>query len=118
MTRIFESENNGAFYQYEVDALKTINPNLATDQLLIEAVMGLTGEAGECIDIVKKHLFQGHDLNENHLIEELGDVLWYLTEASYALGYSLEDVAEINLQKLDRRYPEGFDSERSINRKD
>ena len=78
--------------------------------------MGLCGEAGEVIDLVKKHLHQGHPLNKEQLIKELGDVAWYLAEAAYALGVDLDTVCAGNISKLKKRYPEGFDKERSINR--
>lgn len=84
---------------------------------LINGLMGLNGEAGEAIDILKKHLFQGHDLNREHLAKELGDVAWYLAVTADALGYSLEEILAMNVAKLRERYPDGFDSDRSIYRK-
>ena len=84
--------------------------------MLINGVMGLCGESGEVIDIVKKHLHQGHALDREKLIKELGDVAWYLAEIATALNVSLEDVLEGNIQKLRQRYPEGFDTEKSIHR--
>lgn len=78
--------------------------------------MGLCGESGEAIDIVKKHLAQGHDLDKEHLIQELGDIAWYLAETAYALDVSLETVLENNIKKLVERYPEGFDEDKSKNR--
>lgn len=83
---------------------------------LINGLMGLNGEAGEAIDILKKHLFQGHELDKDHLAEELGDVAWYLAVTADALGYSLEEILQMNIEKLQKRYPDGFDSERSVNR--
>lgn len=86
------------------------------DGLLLNGVMGLNGEAGECIDIMKKHIFQGHELNREHMIEELGDVAWYLAVCCEGLGVTLEQVMRGNIEKLMKRYPEGFDKSRSINR--
>jgi len=83
---------------------------------LINGLMGLNGEAGEAIDILKKHLFQGHELDKDHLAEELGDVAWYLAVTADALGYSLEEILQMNIEKLQKRYPDGFDYERSVNR--
>lgn len=83
---------------------------------LTNAAMGLSGESGEITDHIKKHLFHGHDLDRDHLIEELGDVLWYINYMATTLGFSLDDVMERNLQKLRKRYPNGFSSERSKNR--
>ena len=80
--------------------------------------MGLNGEAGECIDLLKKHLFQDHKLDKEHMIEDLGDVLWYCAELACGLGVTLEEVAQRNIDKLKRRYPEGFDAERSRNREE
>jgi NTP pyrophosphatase (non-canonical NTP hydrolase) len=86
--------------------------------LLLNAVMGLNGEAGEVIDHVKKVCFQGHELDQEHLVEELGDVAWYLAVCAEALGVTLEEVLQRNIDKLKARYPEGFDKARSINRKE
>ena len=84
--------------------------------MLINGVMGLCGESGEAIDIVKRHLAQGHELDREHLIKELGDVAWYLAETAFALDVSLEEVCQRNIDKLKARYPEGFSAERSIHR--
>ena len=86
------------------------------EALLLNGVMGLNGEAGECIDIMKKHLLQKHELNTQHLREELGDVAWYLAVTAYALGADLDEIFQENIDKLKARYPEGFSAERSINR--
>ena len=66
--------------------------------------------------MTKKHLFHGHELDRDALIKELGDIAWYLAEGAEALGISLEEVFERNIEKLKKRYPEGFSEERSINR--
>jgi len=84
--------------------------------MLLNAVLGLSGETGEVADIVKKHLFQGHSLDLNKLIEEGGDVLWYLSLLAHACGVTLDEMASRNNEKLKKRYPTGFDSERSIHR--
>ena len=76
----------------------------------------MCGESGECIDILKKHEFQGHELNKDKLLDELGDVLWYVTQAAVGISATLEDVAQHNVEKLRRRYPEGFSADRSVNR--
>ena len=100
--------------EYQKLAMTTLNPQLAQKDVLINAVMGLCGESGEAIDIVKKHLHQGHELDREKLIKELGDIAWYLAEAATALDLSLEEILQANLDKLKKRYPEGFASERSI----
>lgn len=102
--------------EYQKYAMVTANKALDEKQMLINGVMGLCGEAGESIDIVKKHLFHGHELKREKLLEELGDVAWYLAETCTALGVELESVLGANVEKLKKRYPEGFDTERSIHR--
>ncbi|MBR6790995.1 MAG: nucleoside triphosphate pyrophosphohydrolase family protein [Oscillospiraceae bacterium] len=102
--------------EYQKLALTTLNPALSEKDVLINGVMGLCGEAGEAIDIVKKHLAQGHELDREKLIGELGDIAWYLAETAHALGVPLDEVLERNIEKLKRRYPEGFDEKRSIHR--
>ncbi len=103
---------------YQRLAMTTLNPALDRKDVLINGVMGLCGEAGEAIDIVKKHLAQGHALNRDALIKELGDVAWYLAETAYALDVPLEEVCQRNIDKLRARYPEGFSAEKSIHRQE
>lgn len=76
--------------EYQKSAMSTLNPMLDKKDVLINSVMGLCGESGEAIDIVKKWLMQGHELDKEHLIKELGDVAWYLAEAATALDVPLE----------------------------
>ena len=102
--------------EYQKLAMATLNPELDKKDVLINGVMGLCGESGEAIDIVKKWLAQGHDLDRAKLAKELGDIAWYLAETATALDLQLEDVFAANIEKLKKRYPEGFDSERSIHR--
>ena len=78
--------------------------------------MGLCGESGEAIDLVKKHLAQGHELDKARLAKELGDIAWYLAEMATVLDIELEEVFVRNIEKLKKRYPEGFDKEKSLNR--
>lgn len=95
----------GGFYDRKFDMMRN-------------AAYGLNGEAGEVIDLLKKHEFQGHVLDEGKLLEELGDVLWYCALMAEALGTTLQDVMYDNIEKLKERYPDGFDKSRSINRKE
>ena len=81
---------------------------------LLQGLMGLNGEAGEALDLLKKTLFQGHTLDVEHLAKELGDIAWYLALAADAIGYDLETILQMNIDKLMARYPDGFASERSI----
>ena len=104
---------------YQRAALRTAQADkLSLDDVLLNGVMGLCGEAGECIDLVKKNRFQGHRLDFEKLKKELGDVAWYLAVSSYAVGYKFSEVLLENIKKLEERYPEGFSKERSIGRKE
>ena len=115
--------------EYQKEALRTEPPRQKSAQWgdwvephqwrmqLENGLMGLNGEAGEAIDLLKKHLFQGHPLDREHLAKELGDVAWYLAVSADALSYTLEEVLEMNVKKLRLRYPEGFEVERSVSRK-
>lgn len=83
---------------------------------LLTAAVGLTAEAGEFDEIVKKLVFQGKPLNEeniHHMKRELGDVMWYLAVACRALGTSIDEILEMNVEKLSARYPAGFEILRS-----
>lgn len=102
--------------EYQKLAMRTINPKLDKRDMLINSVMGLCGESGEAIDIVKKWFAHGHELDKEHLSKELGDIAWYLAEASTALDLNLEDIFQANIENLKKRYPEGFEKEKSINR--
>lgn len=99
--------------EYQQLAMRTLNPELSRKDMLINGVMGLCGEAGEAIDVVKKHLAQGHALDREALISELGDVAWYLAETAHALDITLEDVLQENIDKLRARYPQGVETEKS-----
>ena len=103
--------------EYQKAAMATLNPALDKKDVLINSVMGLCGESGEAIDIVKKWLMQGHELDREHLIRELGEVAWSLAEAATALDVPLEAVFQGNLDKLRQRFPNGFDTRASVNRK-
>ena len=103
------------FDEYQALAQRTSSTKYKSDKLL-NGLMGLNGEAGECIDVLKKYYFQGHELDEEKLVDEISDVLWYCAELASGLGVSLGDIAQHNVDKLKRRYPDGFDSDRSINR--
>ena len=102
--------------EYQKLAMTTLNPELDKKDVLINGVMGLCGESGEAIDIVKKWLAQGHELDKEKLAKELGDIAWYLAETAYALDIPLENILQDNIEKLKKRYPEGFFSEHSLNR--
>lgn len=106
--------------EYQKAAMKFASPlSTATpEMLMLQGVMGMNGEAGEAIDLVKKFIFHGHKLDKEHLAKELGDVLWYVATCAEALGYSLDVIMKMNIDKLAARYGEAFDSEKSQHRKE
>jgi NTP pyrophosphatase (non-canonical NTP hydrolase) len=97
--------------------MRTSNPKLSTVDHILNGALGLTGESGEVADLAKKALMQGHLLDAEHIAKELGDICWYIAETATALGYDLETIMQMNVEKLMKRYPEGFDSELSQHRK-
>lgn len=103
---------------YQRMAMRTAGTYEDDYKMLCNAVYGLNGEAGEVIDILKKHEFQGHELNKDKLIDEAGDVAWYLALLATALGVSLQDILMHNVDKLKSRYPDGFSKDRSVNREE
>ena len=102
--------------EYQKLAMRTSNPSLSTVDHILNGALGLTGESGEVSDLAKKALMQGHLLDAEHSAKELGDICWYIAETATALGYDLETIMQMNIDKLMKRYPEGFDSERSQHR--
>lgn len=111
-----ESKDPQAFQ----DALDIIDETSGLPpERLLTAALGITAEGGEFAEIIKKIIFQGKPVDEHtiyHMKRELGDVMWYITQACIALECSLEDVIYMNIEKLESRYPDGFDSFRSNNR--
>lgn len=104
--------------EYQQLALRTSRNDIDSVAHLTNGCLGLAGEAGECADLLKKALFQdGREIKEK-MIDELGDVLWYVSETATALGIWLDQIAERNIEKLKKRYPEGFDPEKSLHRKE
>ena len=103
--------------EYQTAALRTAQTDkLTARELLLNSALGLCGESGEVADLVKKHLFQGHDLDLDHVAKELGDISWYLAVGAYAIGYDLETILQMNMDKLEARYPDGFSADRSLHR--
>ena len=101
---------------YQRAAMRTAGDD--KESYLLNGVMGLCGEAGEVIDLVKKHLHQGHDLDKEALILECGDCAWYLALIMSAIDYKMGDMLVKNIRKLEERYPAGFDKARSIHREE
>ena len=103
--------------EYQKLCMRTAN-GLESNELIANGAMGLCGEAGEVIDLVKKWVFQGHELCQDDVVGELGDVLWYAAILCEGIGTTMEEVMQKNIKKLKKRYPDGFEVERSVNRCD
>lgn len=103
--------------EYQKKANRTVNTLLNENEQMENVAMGLAGEAGGFADMVKKFRFQGHDFDRELAIKEIGDVMWYCALGARELGVSLNDIARMNIEKLEARYPENeFDVIRSIKR--
>lgn len=102
--------------QYQRAALRTAAKFKANARGFSMGAMGLSGEAGEVTDLLKKVLFHKHKLDPDKLKKELGDVLWYLAFLAHIGGMTLSEVATANVEKLRGRYPKGFDPKRSRER--
>lgn len=103
--------------EYQTAALRTAQTEELTHvELVMNSALGLCGESGEVADLVKKHRFQGHGLDIEHIAKELGDVAWYLAVGAYSIGYDLEKILQMNVDKLKARYPDGFSTDRSLHR--
>ena len=100
---------------YQIMASRTIDENLAAKGQEMHALHGMVGEIGELHSLYQK-VFQGHKFDEEHAKKELGDLLWFVAEYCTAHGWNLEDVMALNIEKLMKRYPDGFDSEHSLHR--
>ena len=101
------------------DSLDVIDNFGVSPERVLTAAIGISAEGGEFAEIVKKCIFQGKPMDDDaqyHMKRELGDIVWYVVQACIALGISFEDVIDTNIQKLEARYPEGFESFRSENR--
>lgn len=105
------------FSDYQEKALRTASlKSFEGLPALQNAALGLAGESGEFADAIKKASFQGHPIDPAHLREEIGDILWYCALAARALDQDLGDIAKANIDKLSRRYPKGFEVEKSLHR--
>lgn len=104
--------------EYQTEAMRTASGIAIADNenLMLNGAMGLNGEAGEVIDMLKKYMFQGHNLDIEHIAKELGDCLWYIAVCAKGAGYTLDEIAQMNVSKLRKRYPDGFEVEKSLHR--
>lgn len=103
---------------YQRAAMRTDNKNQTEEERMLDSLFGLCGEAGEVMDAYKKYRFQGHESYKDEMIIELSDTLWYAAKLADVLGVTLGEVMERNIEKLKKRFPDGFDKARSINRKE
>ena len=85
---------------------------------VLNGCLGLSGESGETLDMIKKFVFHEKELDEEHLKKELGDVMWYVAMICESVGFDLDDVMQTNVDKLKARYPEGFDTYLANHRKE
>ena len=102
--------------EYTLNAMRTKGVYCGREDQLNCAALGLSGEAGEFGEKIKKIKYHGHDFNEQELVKELGDILWYITLAADGLGVTLSYIMQTNIEKLRRRYPNGFSHHDSVNR--
>ena len=106
------------FNEYQKAAMRTLGGINDAREMLNLGALGISGEAGEVTDYIKKILFHGHELDREKLAKELGDVLWYVALLSEAIDINMETIAGINVEKLRKRYPEGFNNAASLERKE
>lgn len=103
--------------EYQRLAMRTCNISNDSGEQLMHSIFGLTSEAGEVAGIFQK-IYQGHRFDKDHVKKELGDCLWMIAEACEALGFTMDEIMEMNIEKLKKRYPEGFEAEKSLHRKE
>lgn len=116
--------------EYQQYAMRT-NDGKATERLeafvsddrvdiggILNGCLGLAGESGEFLDMIKKWIFHGKPLDEEHAKKEVGDVCWYIAMICHSFGWNLDEIMRMNIDKLKARYPEGFSTELSNHRKD
>lgn len=103
--------------EYQALAMRTCSCKNNVGDMLMHGLFGLCSEAGEVAGVFQK-LYQGHIHDPEHIKKELGDCLWMIAEICEAHDWQLEEVMQANIDKLKARYPEGFDPEKSLHRKD
>ncbi len=114
---LWEEKDLETFDQYQQATARTDN-HTNDKEAILNFALGIAGEAGEIVDIVKKLIFHNHPADKEKMRDELGDQLWYVTRMASRYGLTLEEVAKANIDKLKKRYPDGFSQEKSINREE
>lgn len=104
--------------EYQDKAMRTKPSHLSKEKQILNASLGLSGEVGECVDHIKKWAFHGHEIDKDYIKKELGDITWYIALMSDALDLDMEEIYKENIMKLEKRYPDGFNEEQSLNRED
>lgn len=103
------------FDEYQREAARTIGEDLMPFEVESHALHGMSAEIGEIHSLYQK-VYQGHEMDTEHLKKEMGDLLWFIAEHCTANDWSLSEIAQMNIDKLKARYPDGFDAQRSLNR--
>jgi NTP pyrophosphatase (non-canonical NTP hydrolase) len=103
------------FDEYQKLAARTISKELGEEEICDHAMFGMVAEMGELFGLLQKS-YQGHALDQEHLKKELGDLLWFIAEYCTSFGWSFGEIAQMNIDKLKARYPDGFDPEKSLHR--
>lgn len=103
--------------EYQTRAARTINHANSPAEMEMHALHGMCGEIGELQSLYQK-MYQGHQFDKVHAMKELGDLMWFIAEYCTACGFTLEEVAKANIEKLKARYPEGFETDKSLHRKE
>lgn len=102
--------------QYQEQIKRTLPEGMTKDQIIANMAMGIAGEGGEIVDSIKKYMYQGHDLNTEDIVNECGDLMWYIGNLLNVLGEDMTDCKIRNIEKLRLRYPNGFEAEKSRDR--
>lgn len=103
---------------FQEEALRCMRSDLPYEAICSNMCMGLAGETGETVDIFKKHIYQGKDLDINDVIEEIGDILWYIANLCNVNKITMKECMESNVEKLRKRYPNGFSIKDALERAD
>ena len=103
---------------FQEEALRSMRSDLPYEAICSNMCMGLAGETGETVDIFKKHIYQGKDLDINDVIEEVGDILWYIANLCNVNKITMKECMESNVEKLRKRYPNGFSIKDALERAD